>query len=1660
MALSEEQYRKIYALRDKRDANSKQRKYSDRDLVIGIAKRQYPDKLRALHDVGEKYGYDSVLSRLFDEMRPGTVTPAAGVPEAATQLFGEVPEEKPVWDVPEQLITSTEATPQEQPTTPEAKQPFDLQQLHPTEVAKGVGESLSAGYETVGKGALAGVEAIGEQAKRVKEQYAEFGKPAEQLVDIAGEAYKQEIEEGGRLLGEKIIQPAIAKLRQPAFRPTTDEIKSVLETKKVPESLRKKLKMQSTTINWADKSTAYILNKYSELGLLPPASEFGEDYFATLIVAQKTPTQRKALTSALITMFEDARSSAVGLGKEPSTERGLTSLTAEHPVLGAIAESFVGLTDYPIKVIEHPEEWPKIAAAMIVGKIAFGPVMKGISKTQLGNKILSYDLLKPMRQWFKFKKMPITKYGLSDFLANAGTDIKGQSKEATSYLNYMSKAFRTASPEQQSEIINQMFKYSKSSGNYYLNIPRSYMKQLSEMPTKPTITPEKVTPPPSDLMKTPDYQQAAEGVPPFQPPSMAVPPATPLIEHVPEGAPGTPVAVPTPEAPTPPVAPVAEPPAAVTPPAEAPVFESRFPIGATVAFEHPQIDFTGKPKITKGKVTGYRKDPTTGETVAEIDGGKRAFDFAGDVHNIKLVDTKPAALSTEPPESAVAPEPAVAPEVAPTPTEVTPTPPSEPVAKEAWQMGRETYVNENSSTGQEVFRRYTLANNRSGKSAADKNAMSKIVSQERKHLGDKHYDAVTQAISEGKSVPPEVLAEYPDLQQPVTTGDTAEVTTEPAMAEPPLMDMAMETGLILDIEPAPAPPPEDMPTSQSDAYDVPDKPSDLDSAKEIVKDAIDNEALNPDEAGFAYIPGLEDFAKVGKRMVEQLKRLDNPERDIVIDVIGAIEKWRAETNKAGLIADWGQATLKKHGVSKNDAALINRYIDDPARYEPEYDKLPDNAKALGKALVDDYNRLKDIAIDAKVMSGWRENYMPHVWKQPEHTVLKTLYPKGGKLGKKFSFAQPRKIETFADGEAMGLTPIDDPILVNAIYKHQLYRTIANRNLIQTLTSMVREDGLPLIMGKPKNLDKLRIWENEYQSLNIPALNKYMYVSENVGAEGRPAIMIPMPAKADPEIAKILNNAFQPYAPKGSLARAFFAIKGRIKRVIMMNPAIHGQNIFSDALDEMNFRPIKTVKAIKRGHDLYKAQDELVMEAVENGLEMQSAHSLSVELKKNMMESSSKLHGALAPIGKIEQAVDKALWTGIVRNTQLGLYEVLTDRIAKEQPDWTRGQCGRVAAIHINTLLGTLPHTWKGKGLRTFGNFLFSPSWTYSNIDLVVRATTAGRKGFGTKGLTKEEQSRLGKLNIKHLIKGMFGMIAIANLIQIGRILMQNKMRDEGILDSEKEDVHWTFQNERGHWFDIDTGVKNKKGQTLYVVSPLFRYMRDYVGYAEDAMNQEAKTFLNKVDPLIKASADTLYNYSYWQKNEIRDPAMSPYQKIKKGTLYFVESISPSAYYRSFDPQEGYDPTMLERVIPFTGMWIRRGAPGGRFTGLLWQMQAEEGLKQDKLDNKIDEEIQKGDWAEALILMDKRYKTPQSKSDRIQRFVMPLSYYWRTASEDDKAKFIVYLKKYNYDLEEFKTAMDAEMSEVLHRAERDELITPFEADYVEPIPEGTQGTPVR
>jgi len=814
----------------------------------------------------------------------------------------------------------------------------------------------------------------------------------------------------------------------------------------------------------------------------------------------------------------------------------------------------------------------------------------------------------------------------------------------------------------------------------------------------------------------------------------------------------------------------------------------------------------------------------------------------------------------------------------------------------------------------------------------------------------------------------------------------------------------------------------EMPSKQASAYEYKTAEEHVADVKQDVKEAQQVE-IPPGEAGFIRIPTLKDFSEVSDRFKTGIRKLAEPQRDIITDTYGAIEKWRSETNKAGLYADWAKDSLRKIG-KKSEAELVVRWIDNPEKYQPEYERLPINAKALADALRKDYQDMWNIANELNILEAWRENYINRIYRDRPERVRKALYPAGGRLGTKPGFARLRTFETLDEAETAGLHPILDPALLNSVYKYQLYRTIANRNLIQTLSQMEREDGMPMIMGRPKKPDKLSVWEQEYEWVNVPALSKYMWVGE----AGETGMLVKIPAKADPEVAKALNNAFAPWATRSAVSRGFALVRGRIKRVIMYNPLIHSWNIASDVLDEMNFNPYSTAKTFVRGGRLYKQKDALVERAIAAGLETQTARSVAVDLRKELMESSQTLRGVLEPIGKLEQLSDKWLWQKIVRNAQLGLFETLTQRIAKHQPTWSQEQVDKVAATYINTLLGTLPHTWMSSGLRKTGSIgFFARNWTFSNIDMVVKAATMGRKGLGMKALSPEEQTRIGKDYSKHLVKGIIGLLGMANLGQIAFLVITNKMKDDGILDGKPVDLHTTFENEKGHWMDIDTGLDTKTGQRIYLVAPLFRYMRDYIGWG----TQPLRTVYNKLEPMLKTAAENVFNYSVWQRQEIDKPGAPTLDRIKQRAWYFVQAITPSAVYAR---RPGRPKTKFEYFIPFTGTWIRRGAPGGRFSQLFFEFQRERGYKEDKVEKEIDDAFLKGEFPKAIEKMGERYISNEAKADRITRLTTPLNYYMEHASRKEQMLFMEYLKKHNYTKDDLYEAMAEERMAIENRGD--------------------------
>lgn len=398
-------------------------------------------------------------------------------------------------------------------------------------------------------------------------------------------------------------------------------------------------------------------------------------------------------------------------------------------------------------------------------------------------------------------------------------------------------------------------------------------------------------------------------------------------------------------------------------------------------------------------------------------------------------------------------------------------------------------------------------------------------------------------------------------------------------------------------------------------------------------------------------------------------------------------------------------------------------------------------------------------------------------------------------------------------------------------------------------------------------------------------------------------------------------------------------------------------------------------------------------------------------------------------------MDRQLWGKVVLWAQLGMFDQLMNVLAKQHPSWTREQVGRTAAVYVNTNLGTIPHTWMSRFAReAAGVALFAPRWTISNIVMLTEATSRGKLGMGMKALTVEERHAVGDRFAKHIIKGVIGLLAISNMVQIALLASVNAIRKRRDPAAPQIPLHTTFQNEKNHWYDIDTGIDDKRGQRIYLVSPLFRYIRDYFGYGTDAWNMEARTAYNKMETLLRQAGEQAFNYSVWQRQEIAKPGAPRYDRIKQRARYFVEAITPSAYYAQ---RPGRVKTKLEYFVPWTGTWIRRGAPGGRFTQLFFDYQREAGYEREKLDDKIDEHFQRGEFNEAMKLLPERYQSVQGMTNRITRFVNPLNSYWDGASKKEKIEFLAFLQKHGYELSDLDAALEAERMEIEMRPDEPE-----------------------
>lgn len=160
--------------------------------------------------------------------------------------------------------------------------------------------------------------------------------------------------------------------------------------------------------------------------------------------------------------------------------------------------------------------------------------------------------------------------------------------------------------------------------------------------------------------------------------------------------------------------------------------------------------------------------------------------------------------------------------------------------------------------------------------------------------------------------------------------------------------------------------------------------------------------------------------------------------------------------------------------------------------------------------------------------------------------------------------------------------------------------------------------------------------------------------------------------------------------------------------------------------------------------------------------------------------------------------DKALWDYYHRGLKAYTYQEKLNWALQQHKSLTPLQTTeikRAVARHVNNAFGG--QNWeslmKSPRWRQVAHLAWlAPDWTLSNIKIASSAFKTGRGGLGA--------SVEGKLARRYWLR--------AGLVFYGASNIANKSLSG----------HWMWENERGHEWDIDTGMKDENGRRIYTVA--------------------------------------------------------------------------------------------------------------------------------------------------------------------------------------------------------------------------------------------------
>jgi hypothetical protein len=721
--------------------------------------------------------------------------------------------------------------------------------------------------------------------------------------------------------------------------------------------------------------------------------------------------------------------------------------------------------------------------------------------------------------------------------------------------------------------------------------------------------------------------------------------------------------------------------------------------------------------------------------------------------------------------------------------------------------------------------------------------------------------------------------------------------------------------------------------------------------RDIIKQDIKFRPMG--QSGFIDIGILKELPKI----ITDPFRDFNPDTILYKDTNKAVDSWRKTRNYGALKAQQARETILKLIPNKTERESITYALDEPLLTEkltPKQMEVYNGAKAM-------YDSYKIVLKDEGMLNNFIDDYVNRIIKEmPKKGKLKPTSI-GGQLGTKPSFIKQRvrteegRPYTIRELEDMGYVVEKDIANIAAFYQITAEQVIANKRLVDFLKETKTKDG-----NKVLRLLKDVPFEDRKQYILVDEMQLKKWSGKKINDETTQLFQLPTGLHKDAWY--LVDNILRDRRPPSVAYKLYAHARGGVKRLIMFNPFIHGFNIESNVIMELGIHWPERFKTRTP-----QEVDALKERMVRNGVELEGLFDVNKRLLYDIYELKvpdvkTINHMITHPIATLRNLGDKILWDKWVKSGQMIIYEDLERKYLAQ--GLSEAEAGNSAAMVTNDLMGTLPSTWFTKNQRRIlFNLMFARNWTISNL-----RTLTGTLGRGAKSIylpkmlrfenvSDEELKSMGSSYRKIVLKGIIGLIITSNVVQAISLKANNQK------------YHPTWQNEEGHWIDIDTGMIDTKGRKIYLKNWLFRQIDDYIKLAEGHPIQFARA---KLEPIMRTIAEVVLNVDY-RGEPIVPKGANRVRALTEIGRYVVKGVTPLD---NLVGREDEVRTWGEALLPLTGTWVRHGMPIGtqdaRFGDILkgyYEYKQKKALLRNDIQEKVTGLIQQGKDAEAFKLID-------------------------------------------------------------------------------------------